>query len=103
MSWTVMIFYACWARTGRQDNVTPVLMLLLNKIKSGSIMIDGCDLTRISAKNRAKMMAYVPQATTMAFPYEAREIVLMGRVAHLATGAAPAKKTGSWLTRQWSR
>ena len=55
-------------------------------------MIDGCDLTRISAKNRAKMMAYVPQATTMAFPYEAREIVLMGRVAHLATGGRPSKK-----------
>lgn len=67
-------------------------LLLLNKIKNGSIKIDGCDLTRISARNRAKMMAYVPQATTMAFPYEAGEVVLMGRVAHLAAGGSPTRK-----------
>lgn len=67
-------------------------LLALNKIKGGSIEIDGCDLSKISAKNRAKMMAYVPQATSMAFPYEAREMVLMGRVAHLPTGGRPTHK-----------
>jgi iron complex transport system ATP-binding protein len=67
-------------------------LLSLNKMKSGRIDIDGFDLTRTSAKKRAQMMAYVPQATTMAFPYEAKEVVLMGRVAHLATGKRPTKK-----------
>ncbi|MBC3889199.1 ATP-binding cassette domain-containing protein [Acetobacterium paludosum] len=67
-------------------------LLSLNKMKSGRIEIDGFDLTRTSVKKRAQMMAYVPQATTMAFPYEAREVVLMGRVAHLATGKRPTKK-----------
>lgn len=67
-------------------------LLSLNKMKSGNISIDGCDLTRIPPKKRARMMAYVPQATTMAFPYEAKEIVLMGRVSHLATGGRPTCK-----------
>jgi len=67
-------------------------LLSLNKMKSGSIEIDGYDYTRAPPKKRAQMMAYVPQATTMAFPYEAREIVLMGRVAHLATGSRPTCK-----------
>ncbi|WP_434512281.1 ABC transporter ATP-binding protein [Desulfitobacterium sp. AusDCA] len=67
-------------------------LLLLNKMKSGSIEIDGQDLTKMSIKERAKMMAYVPQATTMAFPYDASEVVLMGRVTHLATGGRPTSK-----------
>lgn len=67
-------------------------LLSLNKMKSGSMEIDGQDLTKTPAKKRAKMMAYVPQATTMAFPYEAREVVLMGRVTHLAAGGRPTKK-----------
>lgn len=67
-------------------------LLSLNKVKSGKIEIDGRDLAKISAPKRARMMAYVPQATTMAFPYEAREVVLMGRVSYLATGGRPTKK-----------
>ncbi|MEQ8201117.1 MAG: ABC transporter ATP-binding protein [Syntrophomonadaceae bacterium] len=67
-------------------------LLLLNKVKQGSIRIDGLDLTKLPAKSRAKLMAYVPQATSMAFPYDAREVVLMGRVAHLSTGGRPSRR-----------
>lgn len=67
-------------------------LLALNKMKSGRIEIDGYDLTKANTKKRAEMMAYVPQATVMAFPYEAREIVLMGRVTHLASGGRAAKE-----------
>ena len=67
-------------------------LLSLNKIKCGSIEIDGRDLTKLSAGKRAEIMAYVPQATTMAFPYEAREVVLMGRVAHLTAGGRTTRK-----------
>lgn len=64
-------------------------LLSLNKKKHGSIEIDGIDIARMSIKKKAELMAYVPQATSMAFPYEAMEIVLMGRVSHLATGSRP--------------
>lgn len=67
-------------------------ILSLNRMKSGRIEIDQIDIKKIPVNQRAKMMAYVPQATSMAFPYEAREIVLMGRVSHLATGGRPTTK-----------
>lgn len=67
-------------------------ILSLQAIKSGCIEIGGVDLSKTTIKKRAEMMAYVPQATLMAFPYEAREVVLMGRVAHLSTGGRPTAK-----------
>ena len=67
-------------------------ILSLNKLKKGTIEIDGVDFTKANVKERAKIMAYVPQATTMAFPYQSFEIVLMGRIAHLATGRRPTAK-----------
>lgn len=65
-------------------------ILSLNKMKRGSITLNGLDLHKISPKKRAQLMAYVPQATSSAFPYEAAEIVEMGRVANLALGARPS-------------
>ncbi|SHI18720.1 iron complex transport system ATP-binding protein [Sporobacter termitidis DSM 10068] len=67
-------------------------ILSLNKIKGGSIALEGQELSKVSAKKRAEMMAYVPQASSVTFPYEAGEIVLMGRVAHLALGSRPTEK-----------
>lgn len=67
-------------------------LLLLNKVNRNIIRIDGFDLTKMPAINRAKLMAYVPQATSMAFPYDAREVILMGRIAHLAIGGRPTRK-----------
>ncbi len=67
-------------------------LLGLRKPGRGVIHIGGRDIYAIKPQERASLLAYVPQSTTMAFPYEAREVVLMGRVAQLKPGAAPAKK-----------
>lgn len=67
-------------------------LLSLNKIKNGTIEIDGIDFTKASVRERAEMVAYVPQATAMAFSYESFEVVLMGRIAHLPTGGKPTAK-----------
>lgn len=56
--------------------------------KGGTVMLDGKDLNSLTNRERAKRMAYVPQSSALAFPYEVREVVLMGRVAHLSPGAA---------------
>ncbi|WP_303859621.1 ABC transporter ATP-binding protein [Alkalibaculum bacchi] len=64
-------------------------LLALNKTTKGIIKINGQDISKESPKKRAKYMAYVPQASTMAFPYLAKEVVLMGRIAHLGPGASP--------------
>ncbi|NLA87821.1 MAG: ABC transporter ATP-binding protein [Clostridiales bacterium] len=67
-------------------------ILSLHKPKRGVIKLDGCDIMKINSKRRAELMAYVPQATTVAFPYKAEDIVLMGRVSHLGLGSQPGKK-----------
>lgn len=46
---------------------------------SGQIFIDGVPLTSIPLRERAKRIAYVPQSTTMVFPFTALEVVLTGR------------------------
>jgi len=63
-------------------------ILALHTQKSGEIELFGKPLRSIPPAKRAAMMAYVPQATTVAFPYTALEIVLMGRVSHIGLGGA---------------
>jgi iron complex transport system ATP-binding protein len=46
---------------------------------SGQVLIDGVPLTSIPLRERAKRIAYVPQSTTMVFPFTALEVVLTGR------------------------
>ena len=58
-------------------------MLGFEKPKAGSITVNGLDMGKLSIKQRAHHMAYVPQYSSLAFPYTAREVVLMGRVSHL--------------------
>lgn len=49
-------------------------------------------MRKLSTHERAHRMAYVPQESSLTFPYEVREVVLMGRVAHLRPGSAPAAR-----------
>lgn len=69
---------------------TTLLRCLLgfSKPKGGTVAIDGKNIVGMAPKERAHHMAYVPQSSSLAFPYFAREVVLMGRVSHLAPGAA---------------
>ncbi len=58
------------------------IMLGLLRPQSGAVRLDGCDVGRLSIRDRARKMAYVPQAHTLSFPYRVSEVVLMGRFAH---------------------
>ncbi len=46
---------------------------------SGEILFNGVPLDRIPRRETAKRIAYVPQSTTLAFPFTALEVVLTGR------------------------
>jgi len=52
------------------------------KPKSGRIALDGEDLIKMSPKERAKRIAYVPQASAPA-PYSVREAAMMGRIPYM--------------------
>lgn len=67
-------------------------LLGLAKPTGGHFLWENEDLTPFSIRKRARLMAYVPQASALTFPYEVREVVLMGRIAHLRTGSAPGEE-----------
>lgn len=73
---------------------TTLLKVLLGFLKneSGSVKWDGMELTNLSARERARILAYVPQFSGLTFPYSVEEVVLMGRLAHLKAGGAPGRK-----------
>jgi len=73
---------------------TSLLKCLLGmaKVRKGTIKIKNLNLQSISARERAKAMAYVPQATTTVFPHKVLDMVLMGCTSHIGFTAAPSLK-----------
>jgi iron complex transport system ATP-binding protein len=73
---------------------TTLMRCLLGLLKpnGGQTELMGCDLRRLSPRKRATMMAYVPQSSTISFPYLVLEVVMMGRIPHLGLGKAPSKE-----------
>ena len=64
---------------------------LLNPL-SGEVRLEGSSLAVLPERERARLMAYVPQRVHFAFPLSARECVSMGRFSHQG-----------WFGRQGSR
>lgn len=62
------------------------ILKLLSKVfrqESGNIRLMGQDIASMKHREIAKLVAVVPQGTSIAFPFTVREIVLMGRSPHL--------------------
>ncbi|NPD32694.1 ABC transporter ATP-binding protein [Eggerthellaceae bacterium zg-997] len=67
-------------------------MLGFHQPNNGVIEVNGNSIQKMSNKEKAHNMAYVPQSSNMAFPYTAEEAVLMGRVSHLNGAAAHSQQ-----------
>lgn len=60
----------------------------LNLIK-GEVMLDGKPKSQISPRDFAKCVGYVPQGHEPPFPYSVKDVVVMGRAAHLKRFESP--------------
>jgi iron complex transport system ATP-binding protein len=71
---------------------TTLLRCILGLLKpaGGVIRVAGRDVTHVSARQLARLVAYVPQSTTTPFPFTALEMVVMGRTPHVGATAAPS-------------
>lgn len=58
----------------------------------GEIRLDGQEIGQLPARERARQLAYVSQSSRLTFPYTVREVVRMGRTAHLAFGTSYSKR-----------
>jgi len=58
----------------------------------GTVAVDGESVAGWSRARVARALGYVPQAQLGLFPFTVREIVLMGRTAHLGAFATPSRR-----------
>lgn len=61
------------------------------KPRAGEIRCDGEDLTQLSGRRRAALVAVVPQDHEPPFPYAVEEVVLTGRTARVELFASPSR------------
>jgi iron complex transport system ATP-binding protein len=57
----------------------------------GQVLMGGVDLRLKKRGEIARLVSYVPQAHTAFFPFTVREVVLMGRTAHLGVFSSPSR------------
>ncbi len=69
------------------------MLKCLNKLlkPKGAIFIDSLDITKLNEKELAKLIGYVLQTHTPAFPYRVIDIVVSGRTPHLGS-STPSKR-----------
>ncbi|MGH6621119.1 MAG: ABC transporter ATP-binding protein [Alphaproteobacteria bacterium] len=66
-------------------------MLGLLPPQGGEVRIGGTPLGRLKRREIARRIAYIPQAHTPPFPFAVRDVVLMGRTAHLQPFESPGR------------
>lgn len=59
---------------------------------AGAILLGGKNVHQMSSAELARNMGYIPQAHTPPFPFTVRDVVMMGRTAHLSGLAMPDHK-----------
>ncbi len=60
------------------------------KPSAGQVRLDGTELLALNYRQRATLLAVVPQDHTPPFPFSVAEAVLMGRAPHVGLYAAPS-------------
>jgi iron complex transport system ATP-binding protein len=68
---------------GSGKTTTLKILSKVLKPEQGTVRLMGHNIALMRQKDIAKIVAVVPQGTSIAFPFTAREIVLMGRSPHL--------------------
>jgi len=59
---------------------------------TGTIHVDGADISRVSPRKLATYIAYVPQSHTPMFPFSVKEVVLMGRNPYVSQISGPSEE-----------
>ncbi len=67
--------------------------------QGGDILFDGTKIEMLTRGEIARLVGYVPQGHAGAFAYTVREMVLMGRSAHLGAFSAPGRRDGEVAER----
>ena len=66
-------------------------LLGLLPAQGGAVLMDDVDIKARARDEVARMVSYVPQAHAAFFPFTVRDVVLMGRTAHLGVFSSPTR------------
>lgn len=66
---------------GKTTLLKTILCMLPSR--SGKVLLDGQDINKMPEIERAKRLAYIPQAHMPPFPFSVEDVVLMGRTPYL--------------------
>ena len=78
-------------------------MLGLLPRMGGAVKVDGRDTLAFSPQELARVIAYVPQAHTPPFAFTVRDVVVMGRMAHMGLFASPRSRDYDAADRSMER
>jgi iron complex transport system ATP-binding protein len=67
-------------------------LLGLLPVLGGRVTLEGRELRSLERAQVARWLAYVPQASAIVFDFTLREVVVMGRAAHLPAYAQPGRR-----------
>lgn len=59
---------------------------------NGEVLVDNKNITKLTNRERAKLISYIPQVFSSMFQYNVLDIVLMGRTSYLPLGSSPSKE-----------
>lgn len=71
---------ALLGRNGAGKSTLMRLMLGLDRLQHGTVELDGRPVGSMNARERARLLAYVPQGHLAPFPYTVRSVVELGRL-----------------------
>jgi iron complex transport system ATP-binding protein len=60
------------------------------RAQTGTILLNGKDISHLKAAEAAREVGYVPQSQTSTFPFLVEDIVVMGRAPHLGMLSSPS-------------
>ncbi len=72
---------------------TTLLKILVGILKGeGTVRLMGIGISRLSSREVAKIVGYMPQEHSIVFPYRVIDYVLMGRAPHYSLFSMPSRK-----------
>jgi iron complex transport system ATP-binding protein len=85
----------------RQDHAAKTLLGLLAP-KAGEVRLGDRPLASYASRERARLIAYVPQTHVATFAFTVEAVVLMGRTAHGNLFSRPTAPTAPSRRARWS-
>ncbi len=80
---------------------TTLIKLILSLLKktNGNVYVNNQETSQLTSRERAKIIAYVPQQHSLQFSLSVFDVVLMGRTSHIPGFASPSQEDENFVKK----